>query len=93
MFKLIPLIILALAGVPVPIGTVSAEVEDVRDPVKMLGDCLGSPYAKPALATITIEVLDIADGDDQQPFKITLTSHAHEDSVACLRDTVEKWAP
>ena len=80
--------------VPVPVGNVAAEVEEVALPIKLLASCLAdtSPLALPARALVTVEVLDQADGDDQQPFTVTITSHGHEDQVACLRDTVAAWA-
>lgn len=79
---------------PVPVGVVAAGVDDVLEPVGMLSACLPptSPLDVPAAAKVVVEVLDQADGDDQQAFAVTIISHAHEDTVACVRDTVAAWA-
>ena len=92
MLKLIPLIALLLfAGPPVPVGTVQAETANFMTPVRLFIKCTAAVDPK-ASAIVTMEVLDLADGDDQQRFRFSVETHTHEDTVDCLRDQVAAWA-
>lgn len=78
----------APATAPVPLGTTSAEVEDISYPLKLLSSCLAETDAR---ASISIEILTDTDGDDQQSYRFVVESHAHEDAVDCLHAQVAAW--
>lgn len=76
-------------GPPIPAGKVSAKVSDVHWASKLLYGCL--PQEEPH-AAVSLIVTNEADGDDVQYIIYTVEVGLHEDSVACIYDTIVDWA-
>lgn len=76
-------------GPPVPSGIVAAKVPDVHWASKLFYGCL--PQDEPH-ASVTLNVTNEVDGDDMQYIIYTVEVGLHEDSVACIYDTIVDWA-